>query len=420
MTTARPTRRRRRVILGVLTALVVVLAGTAYLVYRVLPEHRIALLVDASEVRTDTVDGSASHFAAIAGAVGSAARNVGDDDALALRRFGGACGDAASTAEVVRSGTGQGQRIADAARGVTAAGQATLEGGILAAIEDFSGWWPPRGRKTNRIVVVTSHGVDACATDQAGVAASIADRVAAAGLQLEFRYVGFRVPAKQRDGLRLLASGTGAPEPAFVETPTDLDETLARVTLPAPLDAKQIDLPDPTTAPPTPVVEPLPALVWIAVAVTSFQVTISSDTPGTVPCVRQDTFAKKECSFVVPGDTTMELTAKVTGRIPKPEPFDRAFNGKPIWFGCDEGPRSPIPASPDTIEIGPRTNTYPGATDRCTLRLTTGRAICLSTTDLENFGGAAACFGIWAERPRFNLKRGTTTCDPCVPAGKTD
>ncbi|MEU4769670.1 hypothetical protein AB0H12_41250 [Actinosynnema sp. NPDC023794] len=123
-----------------------------------------------------------------------AAGNTASDESLSLRRLGGTCGDPANTAEVVAAGTGQPDRIAAAAKSLEPAGKPTLLSGILAAIDDFSRPYPFRGRQSNRIVVVSRHSADACSTDQDAANSAIRERLDGSGVDLDFRFVGYRVP----------------------------------------------------------------------------------------------------------------------------------------------------------------------------------------------------------------------------------
>ncbi|GIG92718.1 vWA domain-containing protein [Plantactinospora endophytica] len=232
------TRRRRFLLIGA-AVLVVVLAATAVLVVRAIPAYRTTLLVDTS------VGAGGDDFAAVAGAVSAAAQNSADGDALALRRFGGACDSAGNTEQVVEVGTGQARKIGDAARALTPGGQPTLLDGILAAIDDFARPYPFRGSEGNRIIVVSRHGVDGCNADHAAVAATIRERVEDAGLTLDFRFVGFQVPAEQRPVLTQVATATGAPEPVFPENATDLTSVLVRFTIPESPDAAPVAIPTP-------------------------------------------------------------------------------------------------------------------------------------------------------------------------------
>ncbi|MDN3359007.1 hypothetical protein [Actinomadura sp. DC4] len=45
---------------------------------------------------------------------------------------------------------------------------------------------------------MTGHGADACTQDQGRVRKAIRDKVRAAGLRLDFRFVGYKTPAGQR------------------------------------------------------------------------------------------------------------------------------------------------------------------------------------------------------------------------------
>ncbi|MDQ3764425.1 MAG: VWA domain-containing protein [Actinomycetota bacterium] len=232
-------RKHQVRLIAVVSVVVVIAAAIVYVMVR-MPEYRIAFVVDTS---VSTPADAGDDFNAIVDAVGSAAQNVGDGDALSLRRFGGACGDSGNTAQIVGSGTHNGQQVSDAVHTLTPGGDTTLQSGILAAIDDFSGFYPFRGKQSNRIIVVTSHGTDACASDQATFTKMIQDRVSAAGLQLDFRFVGYKVPIEQRDALIQAAAATGAPEPKFAQTAADLATILKQLTVPESLDAAPVEIP---------------------------------------------------------------------------------------------------------------------------------------------------------------------------------
>ncbi len=184
-------------------------ATVNWLIPALSPAYKTQFLIDTSADATD-----------IAGALGTAVGNSGDDDALGLRSFGGECGRDGNTTRLVDFGTGNRSRITDAARRVPAGGRPTLVKGIVEAAGDFSGFWPLRATQVNRVVVVTRHGADACDAEYAED--EIRQRIASAGLKIQFRLVGYRVPDDQRDRLSRIASAAGAPEPVFTETPEQL------------------------------------------------------------------------------------------------------------------------------------------------------------------------------------------------------
>ncbi|MFD2683564.1 hypothetical protein ACFS5L_01550 [Streptomyces phyllanthi] len=237
--------------MSVVTALFTSVAG--FLVLRATPDHRTAFLIDTSLVK------SGNDFAEIADAVGSAAQNSADGDSLSLRRFGGACGDKDNTESIVGAGTGQAQKISASVGALNPSGKPTLESGVLAAIDDFSGYYPLRGSKRNRVIVVTSHGVDACTADQASLKRTIGRKAQDSGVQLELRFVGYKVPRKQQRPLTRLATAVQAPEPRFVTTPRELTRTLNELIIPDSQDAKHIDVPSvtPTSTISTPPSAPL-------------------------------------------------------------------------------------------------------------------------------------------------------------------
>ncbi|GAB7045790.1 hypothetical protein JCM9534A_09160 [Catenuloplanes indicus JCM 9534] len=205
-------------------------------VLRAVPDHRIAFLVDGS---------AGGDVNAVRAAVGAAAGNTGDRDALALREFGGECGTGDTTRELVGARTGNKQKINDAMGTVESAGQPALLDGVLAAIGDFDRRYPFRGRLTNRIIVIAHHGTDACHADQAAVSAQIGERIRDSGVDLDFRFVGFQVPEAEQDGFTLLAGAAGAGTPVFPQTPDALAAVLDQLTVPELPEASEITLPAP-------------------------------------------------------------------------------------------------------------------------------------------------------------------------------
>ncbi|TDC58748.1 VWA domain-containing protein [Actinomadura sp. KC345] len=229
--------RRRRLLWGLaVTGVLAVAAGVAVYVVKSIPQYRTTFLVDASV--TEQAD-----FQAVRRSVVSAAQNAGERDAMALRRFGGECGNADNTRSLVGSGIGNGEEIGAAARALTARGKATLGSGVLAAIDDFAGRHPFRGREGNRIIVVTGHGTDACDGDPAELGRRIRSRAGEVGVEIDMRFVGYKVPAAGRSVLGRLATTAGQPAPDFPQDGTELAATLKRYTVPTSTDPKQITLP---------------------------------------------------------------------------------------------------------------------------------------------------------------------------------
>lgn len=157
-----------------------------------------------------------------------AGSDVGANDALALRRFGGSCTDPTNTARLVDFGPHNGDSIRNAMQKLRVEGSATLVKGIADASGDFD---KPDMRKAllNRIIVITASAEDACEPDQSTVSSQIAQRLKGLGLKPEFRFIGFGVPDEQRDELTQLAQATGAPPPSFPQTQEELQKSLNHV-----------------------------------------------------------------------------------------------------------------------------------------------------------------------------------------------
>ncbi|MFF3860570.1 hypothetical protein [Streptomyces sp. NPDC002209] len=237
---ARPRRRWLRIALAVLAVAVLGIGATVAYVVRSTPQYRTAFLVDTSDPGSP---GGGRDFGALADAVGAAVGNTGDRDALSLRRFGGVCGERDNTRELVGSATGNAKRISAAAHALTPGGKATLNSGLLAAIDDFSGRYPLRASKRNRIVVVTTQGTDGCGGDAEAMNKQVRDRMDALGLQLEFRFVGYRVPAAEQEVLTKLASAVKAAAPQFTQDSAELNAVLEKLVIPSLPEAKPVEVP---------------------------------------------------------------------------------------------------------------------------------------------------------------------------------
>lgn len=231
---------RRAVLIPLVALLVVVACAAVYLVVLARPAYRTAVLVDTSAPGTGLPQ--------IAGAVRSVVGNSGDSDALSVRRFGGECGSPGATAEIADNP----DQVAQAVDDMVPSGKATMVDGIVAAIDSFSGFLNRRGSVRNRIIVISTTGVDACTDDPAGARKSIDDRLAEAGLDLDIRIVGFQVPRDKKEALAKLASDT-----TFADTADDLKVVLDRLVVPNSPDAASISV-----APP----EPEPSYAFLATA----------------------------------------------------------------------------------------------------------------------------------------------------------
>jgi hypothetical protein len=189
----------------------------AFVLPQFTPTYKTQFLVD-----------TAGEPAAVRDSLRKVVGNAGDRDALALRTFGGECGAADNTTQLVDFDTGNRTEIADAAASLRARGEPTLVRGVVEAVADFDTPFSRDAKQVNRIIVITSHGTDACDSEYA--AREIATRIAEADLAVEFRLIGYQVPPDQRDRLATIATGMDAPAPTFAETPEELDNTVEWVT----------------------------------------------------------------------------------------------------------------------------------------------------------------------------------------------
>ena len=216
----------RSVRIAVISLVVCVLAAgggwaiVAWLLPALAPTYKTEFLIDT------TAGTAANGPQTIANSLKTVVEDSGDHDALALRSFGGQCGAENNTTQLVGFGTDNRGDITQASGGVREGSKATLLRGIVQAVEDFSQPFAQRATQVNRVIVVTRHGTDACDDDTAFVEKEIRNRIAAAGLAIEFRLIGYQVPDNQHDQLNQIATAAGAPDPLFVKTPSELDGAL--------------------------------------------------------------------------------------------------------------------------------------------------------------------------------------------------
>jgi hypothetical protein len=236
---------RNAAIILIISALV---AGAAWIVVTWLlpqfaPTYKTQFLIDTS------AGAAADGTEAIAKSLTTAVGNSGDHDALALRSFGGECGAENNTTQLVDFDTDNRQQIIDAAGGIGTGSKATLLRGIVQAVDDFSSPFTQDAKQVSRVIVVTQHGIDACDEDIAFVEREIRNRISAAGLAIEFRFVGYQIPDTQRSQLTHISTAAGAPGPTFVNTPAELDAAVNWFTNAEPVmrDAQKIiDVLNPT------------------------------------------------------------------------------------------------------------------------------------------------------------------------------
>ncbi|GGU03181.1 hypothetical protein GCM10010208_29150 [Actinomadura livida] len=186
------------------------------------PAYKTQFLIDSSL--------ASGGPAAVADSLRTAVGNAADDDALALRSFGGECGVSENTRQLVGFGTGNREEISQAAGEVRWGGRPTLVRGVVEAVDDFSkrlAWGAGQhGTRVNRIIVVTRHGTDACEQDPAVVQREIHDRLESAGLKVDFKVIGYQVPEAERERLRQISAGIRGDAPVFAADPARLTAAL--------------------------------------------------------------------------------------------------------------------------------------------------------------------------------------------------
>ncbi|MGI5499130.1 toll/interleukin-1 receptor domain-containing protein [Lentzea sp. CA-135723] len=214
----------RKLVITLLVAVLTAGAVTAVVTW-VLPEfaptYKTMFLVDLSATGADpaAVAESRDSLRKVIG-------NAGDDDAVALRTFGGQCGSGGNTSQVVGFGTGHGADISAAIDSASVSGAATLVRGLIGAAEDFSAPFSQNAKQVNRIVVVTRNGIDACDDDVDFVERELRQRLASSGVAVEFRFVGYRLADEDKSVFDRLAAGASAPPPVLAQDPAQLQAAL--------------------------------------------------------------------------------------------------------------------------------------------------------------------------------------------------
>ncbi|HTI22942.1 MAG TPA: VWA domain-containing protein [Kutzneria sp.] len=214
---------RNAIIVAIVTVLVAgaCVAVVTWVLPQFAPTYKTEFLVDLSATGAEPAAVAESRDS-LRKAIG----NTGDDDAVALRTFGGQCGSSANTSQVVGFGRGNRDDIGSAIGGAAVTGAATLVRGLIGATEDFSAPFSQNAKQINRIVVVTRNGIDACDDDTDYVQREIRDRLAASGLRVEFRFVGYRLDDKNKPVLDRLAASASAPPPVLAQDPAQLQAAL--------------------------------------------------------------------------------------------------------------------------------------------------------------------------------------------------
>jgi hypothetical protein len=156
---------------------------------------------------------------------------------LALRRFGGACGEPGDL--LVDFGDDRAVEIAEVAGEQEASGESNLVNAVVAAIDDYSDVDRfPRDPGFERRIVVVTGSADGCFGD--GAAEQIRRRMAQTGVELDFTFVGVAVPAEERDSLRKVAGDLESPV-VFADTDAELGQVVDYLELePVLADSREI------------------------------------------------------------------------------------------------------------------------------------------------------------------------------------
>ncbi|MCD5311032.1 hypothetical protein [Kineosporia babensis] len=234
--------RSVEIALLLLIVLAMVAVGGWAVITKVLPRfaplYRTVFVIDSSLASSPQANED------VISSLNSAVANSGDRDALALRGFGGNCGDSGNTRRLIDFTTENRGDIAQIASAVELSGAATLQRGIVGAIEDLSQPWTVAPQLGNRIIVVTRNAIDACDPDSAFVSEDLKKRIGAADIDISFRIVGYQIDRGQRTGLNKTFEGVGDTPPVYADTSAELDEMLYWYTNVEPLVRSANDIAD--------------------------------------------------------------------------------------------------------------------------------------------------------------------------------
>jgi hypothetical protein len=180
------------------------------------------ILVDSSgSVQEDLdVERHTTKLEAVQGAIDATMGQVGSGDRMALRQFGGSC-DGPNTRKLVAFGGHRTPQMRQAVNDLRPHGLLTLVRGIVEATSDLSALGRTSSTVHDQIVVITGGGRDACGG--AGALTTISERLRAAGIAIQFRFIGVGVRPEEQGQLYAVANAIDHAPPAWSRgTPVDL------------------------------------------------------------------------------------------------------------------------------------------------------------------------------------------------------
>ena len=180
------------------------------------------IVLDASAGMAATFNNGGTKLAAAVDAL--RVRNLHPKENLALRDFGGECGQDDGSRVLVSFGTSRRNRILKAAAALQPRGKPTLASAVISALADLQ----PLAH-TKRVVVLTGHA-DSCHEE---AVRDIKERLAAykaAGqeISLEMRFIGLSVSATDQPQIREMSDAVSG-RAYFVNTAAELNEVLEYV-----------------------------------------------------------------------------------------------------------------------------------------------------------------------------------------------
>jgi hypothetical protein len=187
-----------------------------------LPSNNTEIVLDASAAMGDPFEASGTKLNAAADAAGDFAVPY-ENEGLALRSFGGDCGESGEL--LVDFGEDHGDDVRDAAVELEPGGVSNLANAVRAAIDDFADADRFPDPESPKRVVVFTGTVDDCLGENAS--GEIRRDVERSGVDALFQLVGVKVSESDRQRLRSLKRGLGpSAEVAFANTDAELGEVV--------------------------------------------------------------------------------------------------------------------------------------------------------------------------------------------------
>jgi von Willebrand factor type A domain len=170
-------------------------------------QENIQIILDLSENMKTSFDGSTKIDAAVSALHEILDLQVADRDNLALRKFGGLCGEN-NTQLVEKFSLNNVGKIREKLREVRTRirGKTTLVSAVLEAIEDFND--PRRFDGINKRVVIVTGEIDSCPNKYPRPDELIKEQLRRSQIKPDFVFIGMKIPPDKRNQLNSIIQST--------------------------------------------------------------------------------------------------------------------------------------------------------------------------------------------------------------------